>query len=178
MKRSRGTAGLLAAAAVLVGAPGAEAHRPPPGHALEYRAERAGHIVEVMVVPKAPRAGERAEVIVAIRDESGGAPYRGYLTFLVAPPAGEVGPLVIPLEFGPGQFESVHVFRESGVHGLSIVFDAEGTEQRVGPIPVSVRLASRAAGGIALALALVTAVTYGAAFRRSRRRAPAGGRDG
>src|SRR3990170_1721879 len=82
MRLPNGSVGLLAAAAVLAGAPGVEAHRPPPGHALEYRGERAGHIVEVMVVPKAPRAGERAEVIVAIRDESGGAPYRGYLTFL------------------------------------------------------------------------------------------------
>ncbi len=174
MMLPKGQCVLVSALAVVVGASAAEAHRPPPGYALEHTAEQAGHVVEVLVVPKEPRAGERGEVIVTIREQDTGLPYRGYVTFLVAPPAGEAGPLVIPLEFGPGQFESQHVFREPGVHSLSIVFDAEGAEQRVGPIPVAVRPASRVAGGIAITLALLTAVTYAAAFRQSRRRAPTG----
>lgn len=175
---AKGRIGLVTAMALFAGIPAAEAHRPPPGYALEHRAESAGHLVEVLVVPKQPRAGERGEVIATIREQESGLPYRGYVTFLVAPSAGEAGPLVIPLEFGPGQFESTHVFREPGVHALTIVFDAEGAEQRVGPIPVAVRAASRVAGGIALTLAVVTAGTYAAAFRHSRRRAPPRGRHG
>jgi hypothetical protein len=167
--------GPLVAALLLAGASAAEAHLPPPEHALEHTAQAAGHVVEVMVVPKQPRAGDRAEIIVAIREQETGLPFRGYLTFLVAPPAGEAGPLVIPLEFGPGQFESTHIFREPGVHSLSVVFHAEATEHRLGPIPIHVRPPSRVAGGIALGLGLVTAVTYAAAFRRSRRGPPPGG---
>ena len=170
--------GVAAAMALFAWAPAAEGHRPPPGSALELAAERGGHVVEVLVVPKEPRAGERGEVIVTIREQDTGVPYRGYVTFLVAPPEGGAGPPAIPLEFGPGQFESAHVFRAPGVYALSIVFDAEGREQQVGPIHVTVRPASRVAGGIALALALVTCVTYAGAFRHSRRRAPLGERRG
>ena len=168
------TTAVLAGAAVLSAAGGAEAHRPPPGRALEYRTEHAGHVVEVMVVPRAPRAGEPVEVIAVIRDAAGGQPYRGYVTFLVAAPGGEAVPLAIPLEFEPGHFESAHVFREPGVHGLAVVFDVAGAEQRVERIPVTVEPPSRVAGGIALALGLVTAATYAAAFRRSRRRGSSG----
>jgi hypothetical protein len=175
MKRVRGAFGPSAATFLLAWASAVEAHRPPPGHALEHTAQAAGHVVEVMVVPKEPRAGERAEIILAIREQATGLPFKGYLTFLVAPLAGEAGPLVIPLEFSPGQFESAHVFREPGVHGLSVVFDAEAAEHRVGPIPVRVRPASRVAGGVALGLGVLTAVTYAAAFRRSRREPPPGG---
>ena len=90
-------------------------------------------------------------MIVTIRERDTGQAYRGYVTFLVVPPAGEPGPPVIPLELGPGQFESAHVFRGPGVHALSIVFDAEGAERHVGPIPVSVRAVGRTAASIALA---------------------------
>jgi len=165
-------AAVLAATAVLAPARVADAHRPPPGRALEYRTELAGHVVQLMVVPRTPRAGERAEVIAVLRHAASGQPYRGYLTFLVAPPGGEASPLVIPLEFEPGQFESAHVFREPGVHSLSLVFDVEGAPQRIERIPVTVQPASRVAGGVVLALALVTAATYAAAFRHSRRRGP------
>jgi hypothetical protein len=58
------------------------------------------------------------------------------------------------------------------------VFDAQGAEQRVGPIAVTVRPPSHVAGGVAITLALMTAVTYGAAFRHSRRRGTPGARDG
>lgn len=163
---------ILAAMALLAEAPPVEAHRPPAGYALEVRAERAGHVVQVMVVPRTPRAGEPVEVIVAIREEPSGRPFGGYVAFLVAPPGGEAEPLGIPLEFGPGEFESSHVFREAGVHSLSVVFHAEGAEQRVGPIPVSVAPPSRIAEGVALTLAAVTAATYLVAFVRSRRRGP------
>jgi len=170
----RGSSGSPAAAAVLAAACVVEAHRPPPGRALEYKAEHAGHVVEVMVVPRVPRAGERAEVIAVLRNAASGQPYRGYVTFLVAPPGGEASPLFIPFEFEPGQFESAHVFREPGVHDLSIVFDVDGAAQRIERIPVTVQPASGVAGGIVLALALVTAATYAAAFRHSRRRGPPG----
>ena len=169
---ARGRCVVIAAVALCARAAAAEAHRPPPGFALEHRAEVAGHVVEVMVVPKEPRAGERGEVIVTIRERDTGQAYRGYVTFLVAPPAGEPGPPVIPLEFGPGQFESAHVFRGPGVHALSIVFDAEGAERRVGPIPVSVRAVGRTAASIALALALAMSLACALVFRRIRRRAP------
>jgi hypothetical protein len=178
MKLSRLGCGVAAALAVGVVASAAEAHRPPPGYALEHREERSGHIIEVMVVPKEPVAGEKAEIILNLREEDSGLPYQGYVTFLVAPPAGEPGPLAIPMEFGPGQFESANIFREPGVHQLSVVFDAQGAEQRVGPIAVTVRPPSRVAGGVAITLALMTAVTYGAALRHSRRPRPPGADDG
>lgn len=162
----------LVAAALLTGGPAAEAHRPPRGHALEHTAEQAGHFLEVMVVPKAPRSGGSAELIVGIREQQTGRAYRGYVTFLVAPPGGEAEPLGIPLEFEPGYFESVHVFRQPGVHRLTVVFDVGGNEQRVGPVLVAVRIPSRLALGVALGLAALTAVTYAAAFRQSRRRTP------
>ncbi len=163
---------VVTAVALLAVVSVAEAHRPPPGYALEHRDRRGGHEVEVMVVPKAPRAGERVEVIVAISEESTGLPYRGYVAFLVAEPGGEAEPQGIPREFRLGEFESAHVFREPGVHSVWVVFRAGAREQRVGPIPVTVlpRPPSRAAGGVALTLALVTTVTYVAAFLRSRRR--------
>src|SRR3990172_9327535 len=53
-------AAVLAATAVLAPARVADAHRPPPGRALEYRTELAGHGGEVMVGPRTPRAGPRA----------------------------------------------------------------------------------------------------------------------
>jgi hypothetical protein len=177
MRRAR--AGCAAAAIVIcMTVSSAEAHRPPPGYALEQRATVAGHVVEVMVVPKEPRAGEKAEVILNVREEDTGLPYQGYVTFRVTSPGGEAGPPAIPMEFGPGQFESVHVFRGPGVHQLFVAFDAQGSEHRVGPTSVTVRPPNRAAGGVALALACVTAVTYAAAFRHSRRRAAPGAPDG
>lgn len=175
---AKGGSAVLTAAALLAGASVAEGHRPPPGYALEHRAERAGHAVEVMVVPKEPRAGEPAEVIVAIWEGGRSVPYRGYVTFLVAPPGGEAAPLGVPLEFEPGHFEAAHVFRPPGVHNLSVVFDVGGSEQRVGPIPVTVRPPSRVAAAVILGLAALTAVTYGAAFRRVRGRAAPGVRHG
>lgn len=170
--------GVMAALALLAVASAAEAHRPPPGYALEHRDRRAGHAVEVMVTPRMPRAGAGAEVIVAIREEASGLPYRGYVAFLVAKPGVEAEPLGIPLQFGPGEFESAHVFREPGIHSVVVVFHAGGGEQRVGPIAVEVRPPSRVGEGVALALALVTAVTYVAAFLRSRRRGLPGSRHG
>ncbi len=178
MRLSRLRCGVAATLAVGVVASAAEAHRPPPGYALEHREERSGHVVELMVVPKEPVAGEKAEIIVNLSEEGSGLPYQGYVTILAAPPGGEPEPLTIPVEFGPGQFESAHVFRELGVHHLAVVFDAQGAEQRVGPIAVTVRPPSRVASGVAITLALMTAVTYGAAFRRSRRRQTPGAGDG
>lgn len=158
--------------------PAAEPHLPPPGRALEFRAERAGHLTDIRVVPRAPRAGERAEIVVAIREGETGRPYRGYLTLLVAPPAGEAGPLTIPREFAPGQFETDHRFEEAGVHTLSVVIQVEGTEERLGPFRIPVGPPSRLGEGIAIGLAVLTVGTYAAAFRHARRRAPPGGGDG
>ncbi len=170
IRLSSGRCGIAAALAALVAASVADAHTPLPGSALEHTTEVAGHVVEVLVVPKQPLVGEQAEVILTIWQRDTGKPYRGHVTFRVTPPTGEPGPPAVPPRFGPGRFESAHAFLEPGLHGLSVALDVEGAERLTGPITVMVRSPSRAPAGVALILALVTASTYAAAFRYSRRR--------
>lgn len=169
-----GRCGIAAALAALAAASVADAHTPPSGSALEHTTEVAGHVIEVLVVPKQPLVGEQAEVILTIWQRDTGKPYRGHVTFRVAPPTGEPGPPTVPPRFGPGRFESPHVFLEPGLHGLSVALAVEGAERRTRPMAVTVLSPSRAPAGVALILALVTAGTYAAAFRHSRRRSVAG----